>query len=97
MPRRSAARLLTGPAPEYPVALRTARIGGTVQVRFTIDSSGRVINVQSLTGPAQLRAAAEAAVKRWRYEAARIDNLAVETETSVRFNFDPSTAHRPQE
>jgi TonB family protein len=79
------------------VALRTARIGGTVEVRFTIDPSGQVINVQSLTGPAQLRAAAEAAVKRWRYEAARLDNRAVETETTVRFNFDPSTTRRPQE
>lgn len=97
VPRRSAARLVTGGSPEYPAALRTARIGGSVEVRFTIDSSGRVTNVQSLSGPLQLRSAAEAAVRRWRYEAARVDNVAVETQTSVRFNFDPSTDRRPQQ
>ena len=97
VPRQSAARLLTGGAPEYPAALRTARIGGSVEVRFTIDSSGRVINVQSVSGPLQLRSAAEAAVRRWRYEAARVDNVAVETQTSVRFNFEPLPDRRPQE
>lgn len=97
LPRQTAPRLLTGSAPEYPAALRTAKIGGSVEVRFTIDRSGRVINVQSSSGPLQLRSAAEAAVRRWRYEAARVDNLAVETQTSIRFNFDPSTTRRPQE
>jgi TonB family protein len=94
---RTPARLLAGGAPEYPAALRTARIGGSVDVRFTIDSTGRVINVQSVSGPLQLRAAAEAAVKRWRYEAARLDNVAIETQTSVRFNFEPAPDRRPQE
>ena len=94
---RTSARLLTGGAPEYPAALRTARIGGSVEVRFTIDPSGRVTNVQSVSGPLQLRAAAEAAVRRWRYEAARLDNVAVETQTSVRFNFEPAPDRRPQE
>lgn len=96
-PRRTAARLVTGPAPEYPQALRTARIGGSVEVLITIDATGRVVNARSLTGHPQLRSAAEAAAKRWRYEAARLDNLAVETQTMVRFNFDPSTDRRPQE
>ena len=95
--RRTAARLVTGPAPEYPPALRTARIGGSVELLLTIDATGRVIKVQSVTGHPQLRSAAEAAVRRWRYEAARLDNLAVETQTMVRFYFDPSTEHRPQE
>jgi len=97
VPQRTAARLVTGPAPEYPAALRTARIGGSVEVLLTIDAAGRVVKAQSLTGHPQLRSAAEAAAKRWRYEAARLDNLAVETQTMVRFNFDPSAERRPQE
>ena len=95
--RRTPPRLLTGGAPEYPAALRIARVGGIVEVRFTIDAKGQVINVQSVTGPPQLRPAAEAAVRRWRYEPARLGNVAVDTQTSVNFNFDPSTSRRPQD
>ena len=97
VPRRAAAKLLTGPAPEYPLALQTARIGGSVELLLTIDASGRVAKVQPLTGHPQLRSAAEAAVKRWRYEAARLDNRAVETQTTVRFNFDPMADHRQRD
>jgi TonB family protein len=77
--------------------LRTARVGGTVEVRFTIDSSGRVLNVQSIAGPPQLRTIAEAAVKRWRYEPAHYGDVAVDTQTSVNFHFDPSTSRRRQD
>jgi TonB family protein len=88
---------LTSSAPAYPTALRTARVGGNVEVRFTIDASGRVTNARSVTGPAQLRSVAEAAVRRWRYEPARLGNVAIETETSVNFNFDPWAQRRPEE
>lgn len=91
------ARLLTGGVPAYPTALRTARVGGLVEVRFTIDSAGRVINVRSVTGPPQLRSVAEAAVRRWRYEPAQRGNVAVESESSVNFNFDPSAPRRPEQ
>jgi periplasmic protein TonB len=90
------ARLVTGGPPEYPADMRTARIGGTVEVRFTIDSRGRVGNVRSVTGPPQLRSVAEAAVRRWRYEPAQRGTVAIESEASVNFNFDPSI-RRPQQ
>ena len=76
--------------------MRIAKVGGTVEVRFTIDSRGRVNNVRSVTGPPQLRSVAEAAVRRWRYEPAQLGNVAIDSETSVNFNFDPS-ARRPQQ
>jgi len=91
------ARLLTGGVPAYPTALRTARVGGLVEVRFTIDSAGRVINVRSVTGPPQLRSVAEAAVRRWRYEPAQRGNIAVESESSVNFNFDPFAPRRAEQ
>jgi TonB family protein len=83
------AQLLSGGAPEYPASLRTAGIRGSVEVRFTIASSGEVLDVRSTTGPAQFRSIAEAAVRRWRYQAARIGDRPVETKTSVHFYFDP--------
>jgi len=95
--RATPARLLEGGVPQYPAVLRTARVGGNVEVRFTIDSSGRVTNVRSVTGPAQLRSVAEAAVRRWRYEPAHLGNAAIDTETSVSFNFDPWAQRRPEE
>ena len=47
--------------------LRTARIGGVVEVHLTIDETGRVTQAAAVTGPALLRAAAERAVRTWVY------------------------------
>ena len=84
------AQLLSGGAPDYPAALRTAGIGGSVEVRFTIASNGEVLDARATTGPPQLRSIAEAAVRRWRYQAARVGKRAVEMQTSVSFYFDPA-------
>ena len=83
-------QLLTGGSPEYSAALRTAGIGGSVEVRLTIASDGKVVDVHSITGPTELRSIAEGAVRHWRYQAARAGNRPVETQTSVSFYFDPS-------
>ena len=83
-------QLLSGGAPEYPAALRRAGIAGSVEVRFTIASNGEVVDVRATTGPPPLRSVAEAAVRRWRYQAARVGNRPVETQTSTTFDFDPS-------
>lgn len=40
---REVVPLPTNPAPRYPAALRTARIGGAVHARFVVDTTGRVI------------------------------------------------------
>lgn len=90
------AQLLSGGVPEYSALLRTAGIGGSVEVRFSIASNGEVLDVRSTTGPAQLRSIAEAAVRRWRYQAARVGDRPVETQTSVYFYFDPSAKIAPQ-
>jgi TonB family protein len=94
---RTAPRRVTGGAPGYPDAARTARIGGTVEVRFTVDASGRVTSVRAVSGPPQLRQVAEAAVRRWRYQPGRVGNRAVETETSVNFSIDPAAPRAPRE
>jgi TonB family protein len=89
------AQLLSGGTAEYPAALRASGIGGSVEVRFTVASNGEVLDVRATTGPPQLRSIAEAAVRRWRYQAARAGNRPVESEMSVSFYFDPS-ANQPQ-
>jgi hypothetical protein len=44
-----------------------------------------------------LRAAAEAAVMRWRYQPAMVNGVAVQTQTTVRFVFDPHARPRREE
>jgi TonB family protein len=90
------AQLLSGGRPEYSAALRSAGIGGSVEVRFTIGSNGEVFDVRSTTGPPQLRSISEAAVRQWRYQAARVGSRPVETQTSVHFYFDPLAKIAPQ-
>lgn len=90
-------RLVTGGAPDYPRQLRSAKIGGTVEVTVRIDAAGRVTSAQSLSGPPLLRTVAEAAVMRWRYQPALLNGVPVQTETSVRFVFDPQTRPRKEE
>ena len=92
---RTPAQLLSGGTADYPAALQTAGIGGSVEVRFTIASNGEVLGVRATTGPPQLRSIAEAAVRLWRYQAARVGNRPVESQMSVSFYFDPS-ANQPQ-
>ena len=65
---------------------------------MTIDATGRVISARALSGPPQLlRAAAEAAVMRWRYQPAMLNGVPVQTETNVRFVFDSQARARKEE
>jgi TonB family protein len=91
---RTLPRLITGSTPEYSNVLRASRIGGTVEVRLSIDEKGRVTRAQALSGPAPLRKAAERAVLDWRYQPATIDGAPAATETTVTFAFDPKSDRR---
>jgi periplasmic protein TonB len=95
-PRPTAPRLLAGGVPEYANALRAARVGGTVEVRVTIDATGRVTKAESMSGPGPLREAAERAVRQWRYEPATLNGAPIAAETTVSFTFNPNRPSRPQ-
>jgi protein TonB len=94
-PRATAPRLLSGGVPEYLNALRAARVGGTVQVRITIDATGRVAKAESVSGPRPLREAAEQAVRQWRYQPATRNGAPIDSETMVSFTFVPNRPSRP--
>jgi len=81
-------------APDYPAALRSQGVGGTVQVSFTVDELGHVRNVAAVSGPLPLRATAEAAVLRWRYEPATENNVPVATDLTVNLTFEPPRPRR---
>jgi TonB family protein len=85
---RTAPRLIKGGAPEYAKVLRTAGIGGAVEVHVTIDETGRVTQAAAVTGPALLRAAAERAVRTWVYEPATVNGVRTSATTMVSFHFE---------
>jgi TonB family protein len=90
------ARPLERITPVYPGPLRAARVGGTVGVAFTIDKTGVPRNVQARSGPPPLRAVAEVAVRQWRYAPATLNDVAVESEMTVQFTFEPKNSPRPE-
>ncbi len=65
-------RVLSQAPPTYPASLRGQKLGGTVQVMFTVDKHGRVVKpkVQSSTHPA-FEEPALRAVSKWKFEPGR--------------------------
>jgi len=78
-----ARKLLSRVEPAYPEILRSKHIGGTVRVKVTIASNGKVEDAQLLGGNPVLGEAAIAAVKKWVYAAGRS-----RTQTEVSISFD---------
>lgn len=71
-PSRGAAPLAGNPSPAYPFQARLRGIEGLVLLRVEVDPDGRAaaVSVAETSGDASLDAAAEAAVRRWRFSPA---------------------------
>ena len=54
-------------APTYPTIARAAQIQGEVRLGITIDTDGKIVSVDSSSGPEILVAGAKANVYRWSY------------------------------
>lgn len=78
-----ARKLIARVEPEYPALLQSHHIGGTVRLRVTIASSGKVEGVELLGGNPILGEAAMAAVRKWVYAAGRSRTQA---EVTIPFN-----------
>ncbi len=86
--------------PVYPDLARRARLQGTVILRITVDTAGRVAEARVVSGHPLLSTAAVEAVKKWRYTPVVLNGRPVKTEGTVMLNFhltapargtDPST------
>jgi TonB family protein len=73
--------------PVYPLALRQARAQGRVEMEFSIDTAGRVVNVRVLDGPAAFFESAVAAVRQWQYEPATLDGVPVLVKVTTTTSF----------
>jgi TonB family protein len=75
------------PPPAYPADAKAAGISGTVVLRATIDTDGRVTDLSIDQGPQELQQAALDAVRTWRYRPYLLNNEPVEVHTQVNVNF----------
>ena len=85
---QAAPLLLHKVQPVYPEEARRNRIQGTVLLRAMIDRTGRVTNLEAISGPKELTAPAIAAVEQWRYRPYMVQEAPVEVETKISVQFD---------
>jgi TonB family protein len=64
-------------APVYPEIAKRMKISGEVRLEVTVDPEGKVTDVKKLSGNTMLSAAAEDAVRKWRFEPG-VDTATVE-------------------
>ena len=80
-------RLVYRVMPEYPLVAKQAGIQGDVVVKTTIDDKGNVVNMQVVSGPALLRGAALASLRRWRYEPSTLNGQPISIQMLVTLKF----------
>ena len=66
---------------------RSQGLEGNVLVDALVDETGKVTQMNVLSGPILLRQAAMDALGKYKYEPARLDGQAVTTHTQVSFSF----------
>ncbi len=82
-----AANLIRTVTPVYPALAKQARIQGTVRFSAVIGKDGSIQNLQLVSGPPLLVAAAQEAVKQWQYKPTLLNQEPVEVLTQIDVNF----------
>lgn len=87
-----APRAIYQPAPQYPAALRSKKLKGTVTIIFVVDKRGRVQSpkVQKSTNPGFNQNALKA-VRQWKFEPAKKGGKAVSFRYRVPLTFLPAS------
>jgi TonB family protein len=75
------------PSPVYPSVARSMRMTGIVKVEVVVDEEGKVSEVQNTDGPTMLQAAAQDAVRKWKFKPFTRDGEPVRATGFVSFNF----------
>ena len=78
-------------APDYPLLARQMKVQGAVSLQALISREGTIQELQILSGPAILAAAAREAVKQWHFKPYILNGQAVETQARILVNFTIST------
>jgi TonB family protein len=79
--------LLKKVQPEYPLAMKDARVTGTVVLKGVVGKDGHLHNLRFVSGSPLLQQAATDAVKQWLYRPYLLNGEPVEVETTVNVLF----------
>jgi len=86
------ARMVSRPVnPSYPLLAKQMKVQGAVVLEALIGKTGSIQDIQILSGPAILSAAAREAVKQWHFKPYYQGGRPVETEARITVNFTIST------
>lgn len=77
--------------PDYPLLARQMKVQGIVSLQALISRDGSIQELQILSGPAILAAAAREAVKQWHFKPYLQNGQPVETQARITVNFTIST------
>jgi periplasmic protein TonB len=77
--------------PSYPLLAKQMKVQGAVVLQALIDKTGDIQEIQVLSGPAILSAAAREAVRQWRFKPHLQSGKPVDTEARITVNFTIST------
>ena len=75
------------PKPVYPLAARSAGMGGTVVVEVLIDESGKVVSARAISGPTMLRGACVDAARQARFSPTVLSGQPVKVSGVIHYNF----------
>jgi TonB family protein len=78
--------------PGYPMLARQMKVQGSVILQALIGRDGSIQSLKVVSGPAILAAAAEEAVRQWRFKPHMVNSEAVETKANITVNFTISTS-----
>ncbi len=77
--------------PDYPLLARQMKVQGAVSLQALISRDGSIQELQILSGPGILAAAAREAVKQWHFKPYLQNGQPVETQARITVNFTIST------
>jgi TonB family protein len=77
--------------PDYPLLARQMKVQGAVNLQALISREGTIQELQILSGPSILAAAAREAVRQWRFKPYLQNGQPVETQARITVNFTIST------
>lgn len=77
--------------PDYPLLARQMKVQGAVSLRALISKEGTIQELQILSGPTILSAAAREAVRQWRFKPYLQNGAPIETQALITVNFTIST------
>ena len=77
--------------PVYPRLAEQMKVEGSVKLQVNIDKNGNIVGIQVLSGPPILAAAAQEAVRQWRFRPRYKNGAPIDTEARVVVNFTIST------